>query len=198
MLHSSFNHLSTATIQEYLDVAQVCLTPGNGNNDVYGMAALVLLCASMDAIGSYYKKDHNDKSKYVFDSNVDLSKIKSMVNEHFKAIYSEFFSNKQDFPEIANLNEGAFIDLVYKKTRNKATHNAVIIDVLSYNNTKVVLSNKDATGHDFLYINVLCDCVKKAFKMFRQMHPELFCKTTSNTTPPLTGVTSNPTVQQTK
>ncbi len=198
MLHSSFNHLSTATIQEYLDAAQVCLTPGNGNNDVYGMAALVLLCASMDAIGSYYIKDPNDNSKYVFDSNVDLSKVGSKVNEHFKAIYSEFFSNKQDFPEIANLNEGAFINLIYKKARNKATHNAVIIDVLSYNNTKVVLSNKDATGHDSLYINVLCDCVNKAFNMFRQMHPELTSQTTGNTTPSLTGVTSNPPIQQTK
>lgn len=56
MLHSSFNYLSTATIQEYLDAAQVCLTSSNGNNDVYGMAALVLLCASMDAMALIIKK----------------------------------------------------------------------------------------------------------------------------------------------
>jgi len=198
MLHSSFNYLSTATIQEYLDAAQVCLTSSNGNNDVYGMAALVLLCASMDAIGSYYKKDPNDNSKYVFDSNVDLSKVGSKVNEHFKAIYSEFFSNKQDFPEIASLDEGTFISLIYKSTRNKATHNAVIIDKLSYDNSKTVLYEADTNNNKILYINVLYGCVNNAFEMFRQMHPELTSQTTGNTAPSLTGATSNPPIQQTK
>lgn len=199
MLHSSFNYLSTATIQEYLNAAQVCLTPSNdGNNGVYGMAALVLLCASMDAIGSYYKKDPNDNSKYVFDSNVDLNKVGSKVNEHFKAIYSEFFSNKQDFPEIASLDEGTFISLIYKSTRNKATHNAVIIDKLSYDNSKTVLYEADTNNNKILYINVLYGCVNNAFEMFRQMHPELTSQTTGNTTPSLTGATSNPPIQQTK
>ncbi len=198
MLHSSFNYLSTATIQEYLNAAQVCLTPNNGSNDVYGMAALVLLCASMDAIGSYYKKDPNDNSKYVFDSNVDLNKVKSLVNEHFKAIYSEFFSKKQDFPEITNLDEKSFIKLIYGKARNKATHNAVIADKLSYDNSKTVLSDTDTDGKNILYINVLYDCVNKAFKMFLQMHPKLTPPTTGNTTPSLTGATSNPTIQPTK
>lgn len=198
MLHSSFNYLSTATIQEYLDAAQVCFTPSKGNNDVYGMAALVLLCASMDAIGSYYKKDPNDNSKYVFDSNVDLRKVGSKVNEHFKAVYSEFFSNKQYFPEMSSLGEGSFVNLIYKSARNKATHNAVIIDKLSYDNSKAVLSDTDTDGKNILYINVLYGCVKKAFKMFRQMHPELTSQTTGNATPSLTGVTSNPTIQQTK
>ncbi|GEM_PF-2963277 len=198
MLHSSFNYLSTATIQEYLDAAQVCLTPNNVNNDVYGMAALVLLCASMDAIGSYYKKDPNDNSKYVFDSNVDLRKVGSKVNEHFKAIYSEFFSNKQGFPEMASLDEDTFIGLIYKSARNKATHNAVIIDKLSYDKSKTVLYEADTNNKEILYINVLYNCVDKAFRMFLKAHTELTSQTTENTTPSLTGATSNPTIQQTK
>ena len=162
------------------------------------MAALVLLCASMDAIGSYYKKDPNDNSKYVFDSNVDLRKVGSKVNEHFKAIYSEFFSNKQGFPEMASLDEDTFIGLIYKSARNKATHNAVIIDKLSYDKSKTVLYEADTNNKEILYINVLYNCVDKAFRMFLKAHTELTSQTTENTTPSLTGATSNPTIQQTK
>ena len=73
-----------------------------------------------------------------------------MVNEHFKATYSEFFSNKQDFPEMASLDDGALICLIYKSDRNKATHNAVIIDKLSYANSKTVFSDTDTDGKNIL------------------------------------------------
>lgn len=54
------------------------------------MAALVLLASSIDAIGSYYKKD---KSRFYFDSKVSMEQVGTAVKKHFDAVYSVFFDS---------------------------------------------------------------------------------------------------------
>lgn len=191
MLHSSFNHLSTATIKEYLNVAHDCLTPSNENNDVYGMAALVLLASSIDAIGSYYKKD---KSRFYFDSKVSMEQVGTAVKNHFDAVYSVFFDYKDKFPEMQNLNKEDFITLVFDNSRNKAVHNAVVSTSIAISKSEErTLASKD---NKVLYVDVLYDCVERAFGIFTHDHPDLIGSPIEGVDSTVSGATSSNIIQQ--
>lgn len=191
MLHSSFNHLSTATIKEYLNVAHDCLTPSNENNDVYGMAALVLLASSIDAIGSYYKID---KSRFYFDSKVSMEQVGTAVKNHFDAVYSVFFDYKDKFPEMQNLNKEDFITLVFDNSRNKAVHNAVVSTSIAISKSEErTLASKD---NKVLYVDVLYDCVERAFGIFTHDHPDLIGSPIEGVDSTVSGATSSNIIQQ--
>lgn len=192
MIHNTYNDLCLKTIQEYLDAAQLCLKTKKKDGNAYGMAALVLVTASIDAMGSFYKKDPTNATKYIFDSNVDLSNVNTSNIDHFHAVYYEFFSNKQDFPEMQNLSADDFKDIVYKKLRCKAVHNGVIKDFIapSEAGNKAVLSDDKNT----LYIDVLRTCVEKAYKIFIENFEEEE-PPQEDTDRSITGVTSTQTIQ---
>ena len=147
-----------------------------------------LLCSAIDGIGSYYK-EHN--GSYKFDSQVNLETLNSGAENHFRAVYEELFSS---IPEMSSLNEDSFIKLVYTDARCKAIHNAVIKSILSYDDTKTVISDA-GTNCDILYINVLYDCVKMAFEQFKTNHPGLSVSEQANPASATTGVTASQSVQ---
>ena len=191
MIHNSFISLSLTTIQEYLDAAKMCIENQKQDNGIYGMAALVLLCSAIDAIGSYYKKEPD--GSYKFDSQVDLENLKYSVENHFRAVYKEFFS-KNNFPEMSNLDENSFIATVYTEDRNKATHNAVVNNTISRDDAKTVITEKGPNGN-ILYINVLNHCVNIAFEQFKTNHPGLSVSEQANPASATTGVTASQSVQ---
>ena len=55
------------------------------------MAALVLLTSSIDAMGSYYKKDKSGVGGYCFDNKANMERVSTKVKNHFEAVYSVFF-----------------------------------------------------------------------------------------------------------
>lgn len=192
MIHNTYNDLCLKTIQEYLDAAKRCLETKKKDDNAFGMAALVLVTAAIDAMGSFYKKDPKNTTKYLFVDNVDPTNVNTSNVDHFKAVYNEFFSNKKDFPEMQNVNEDDFKDIVYKKLRCKAVHNGVIEDFIALSEAgNAVLSDDKKT----LYIDVLHTCVEKAYKIFignftAEVPPQ------EDTKQSITGVTSTQTIQQ--
>lgn len=146
------------------------------------MAALVLLTSSIDAMGSYYKKDKSRAGGYCFDNKVNVGRVNTKVKNHFDAVYSVFFDDKDKFPEMQNLNKEDFITLVFDNSRNKAVHNAVVSTFIAIGKSKGrILTSKD---NKILYVDVLYDCVERAFGIFTHNHPDL-------TGSPIVGVDSS-------
>lgn len=91
MEHKTYNSLSITTICEYLEAARICINTRKYDGGVYGMAALVLLTSSIDAMGSYYKKDKSGVGGYCFDNKANMERVSTKVKNHFEAVYSVFF-----------------------------------------------------------------------------------------------------------
>lgn len=155
------------------------------------MAALVLLASSIDAIGSYYKKD---KSRFYFDSKVSMEQVGTAVKKHFDAVYSVFFDYKDKFPEMQNLNKEDFITLVFDNSRNKAVHNAVVSTSIAISKSEErTLASKD---NKVLYVDVLYDCVERAFGIFTHDHPDLIGSPIEGVDSTVSGATSSNIIQQ--
>lgn len=155
------------------------------------MAALVLLASSIDAIGSYYKKD---KSRFYFDSKVSMEQVGTAVKNHFDAVYSVFFDYKDKFPEMQNLNKEDFITLVFDNSRNKAVHNAVVSTSIAISKSEErTLASKD---NKVLYVDVLYDCVERAFGIFTHDHPDLIGSPIEGVDSTVSGATSSNIIQQ--
>ena len=194
MEHKTYNGLSITTIREYLDAAKICIETRKSNGGIVGMAALVLLTSSIDAVGSYYKKDKSVAGGYCFDNKVDMGHVSTAVKNHFYAVYSVFFDDKDKFPEMQDLNKENFITLVFDNARNKAVHNAVVSTFIATDESgKRTLASKDNKD---LYVDVLYDCVERAFEMFILNHPDLIGSPIEGDDSSVSGVTSSNIIQQ--
>ena len=158
------------------------------------MAALVLLTSSIDAMGSYYKKDKSRIEGYCFDNQVNMGRVGTAVKNHFDAVYSVFFNDKDKFPEMQNLNKEDFITLVFDNSRNKAVHNAVVSTSIATDKSgERALASKD---NKTLYVDVLCDCVERAFGIFTHDHPDLIGSPIVGVDSSVSGATSSNIIQQ--
>lgn len=194
MEHKTYNSLSITTICEYLDAARICINKHKSDGGVHGMAALVLLTSSIDAMESYYKKDKSGVGGYCFDNKVNMGCVSTKVKNHFEAVYSVFFDDKDIFPEMQYLNKEDFITLVFDNSRNKAVHNAVVSTFIATDKSgERTLTSKDSK---VLYVDVLCDCVERAFGMFTQNHSDLSDSPIVGVDPSVSGVTSSNIIQQ--
>lgn len=194
MEHKTYNSLSITTICEYLDAARICINKHKSDGGVHGMAALVLLTSSIDAMGSYYKKDKSGVGSYCFDNKVNMGRVSTKVKNHFDAVYSVFFDYKDKFPEMQNLNKEDFITLVFDNSRNKAVHNAVVSTSIAISKSEErTLASKD---NKVLYVDVLYDCVERAFGIFTHDHPDLIGSPIEGVDSTVSGATSSNIIQQ--
>lgn len=186
--------MSITTICEYLDAARICINKHKSDGGVHGMAALVLLTSSIDAMGSYYKKDKSGVGSYCFDNKVNMGRVSTKVKNHFDAVYSVFFDYKDKFPEMQNLNKEDFITLVFDNSRNKAVHNAVVSTSIAISKSEErTLASKD---NKVLYVDVLYDCVERAFGIFTHDHPDLIGSPIEGVDSTVSGATSSNIIQQ--
>lgn len=93
-----------------------------------------------------------------------------------------------------NLNKENFITLVFDNSRNKAVHNAVVSTFIATDKSgERTLTSKD---NKVLYVDVLCDCVERAFGIFTHDHPDLADSLIEGADSSVSGVTSSNIIQQ--
>ena len=170
------------SIEESIKIAKYSISTLKEENtdSCYGMAAIILLASSIDAIGTFYQ---SGSFKPILEKDI-VSNNLGAVKDHFTAFYNKFLAPHYDC--------GDFMGSFYTFTRCRSVHNAVLgprVHIKKCINKKgkfMVTRMYNGKKHSYIYLNELYKVVSDAYQIAlkessRKLLPEIFAPSTGGT-----------------
>lgn len=160
--YNDVNALVYDSIQECIEMAKMCIETTKSGGGCYGMPALILLCAAIDAMGSFYDESGNYQHL--------KEDFKGMGNGcHYKEFYNAFVGVLASEISEDDFCSGKHSVVCY---RHNSIHNSGLFkNCLISNNGEKLLEKKKDSEDWTLNIVRMWQIVEKCYEKLKEEHP---------------------------